>query len=216
MIAAGIEADDLVAVFLEFLHGAGDIRCAGDRQAGRGASRGAPRHRGDRSRTALWDDHAIASKSGHGTDDGAQVARIGDVIQDDEHAGARVLGGVGNQILHRGVLIRRDLQADALVHAISRHAVHLVALNLDDGDIAGIAHGHGLRKPLIVARSGSDVKRGGRHLGVQTLDDRVAAHHHLCGFFLVAPRVAALALQLRLVLGVVDAVLGLRGGSLAF
>ena len=95
------------------------------------------------------------------------------------------------------------------MHAVTGHAVHLVALHLDDGDIAGIAHGHGLGQALVIAGTGHNVERGGRHLGVQALDDRVAAHDHLGGLFLVAAGVAAVALQLGLVLGVVDAVLRL-------
>src|SRR5699024_4166021 len=99
---------------------------------------------------------------------------------------------------------------------VAGHLVHGVALNFQDRKVARIRDGYGFGQAFIVTRALHDVEAGCRNLRVQALDDRVAANDHLRGFLLVASGVAALALQLRLVLSVVNAVLCLWRRPLAF
>src|SRR5699024_5833632 len=151
-----------------------------------------------------------------GADNRAQVTWVGDVVQDDEHAGLLLLRGLGDEVVDIGVLVRRDLQADALVHAIAGHLVHDVALDFQNGQVAGIGDGYCFRQALIAAGSLRNIQVGGRNLGVQAFDNGVASHNHLRGFFFMPTRIAALTVQLRLVLGVVNAVFCLRGWAFAF
>src|SRR5699024_605185 len=118
--------------------------------------------------------------------------------------------------MHIGVLVRWNLQTNALVHAVAGHLVHDVALYFQDRKVPRIRDGYGFGQAFIVTRALCDIKVGCWNLRVQALHDWVAASDHLRGFLLVASGVAALALQLCLVLSVINAVFGLWRRALTF
>src|SRR5699024_6816990 len=145
-----------------------------------------------------------------------QVTWVGDVVQNDKHAWLLLISGSCNQVMDVGELARRDLQANALVHPVAGHLVHDMALYFQNWKVARIGNGDGFGQAFIVTRALCDIKVGCWNLRVQALDDRVAANDHLRGFLLVASGVAALALQLCLVLSVINAVFGLWRRAFAF
>src|SRR5699024_419488 len=97
-------------------------------------------------------------------------------------------------------LVRRNLQANALVHAVAGHLIHGVALYFQDRKVASIGNRYGFGQAFIVTRALHAVEAGCRILRVQPFYDWVASDYHLRGFLLVASEVSVLALQLRLVL----------------
>ncbi len=84
MTATGVETDDLVTGLLELLQRTDQVRRTGDGQPGGGTGGGTPGHRGHGGRTTLRDDHTVATERGDGADDRAEVARVGDVVEDDD------------------------------------------------------------------------------------------------------------------------------------
>src|SRR5699024_1119333 len=71
VLTAGIQANNLVAILLEFLDGAGHVGLTRDRQTCRGTRGGTPGHSGHRCRATLGDNHAVAAESSNGADNRA-------------------------------------------------------------------------------------------------------------------------------------------------
>ena len=130
----------------------------------------------------------MAAERRHRTHDGAQVARIGDVVQRDQQRGRAVVGGGREQVVGMGVVVRRHLQRDALVQAVGAHPVQVVTRHLEDRD-AGIGCARdGFGEPLVGLGAERDVQRGRGHPGAQALQHRVAAEHDLGVVGLLAGR----------------------------
>src|SRR5699024_5745705 len=135
-----------------------------------------------------------------------------------DQAGGRGVRGALDEVVHIRVLIRRDLQANALVQPVAGHAVQLLAADLQDRDAAAGADVDGLGEAVVVAGALRDVQGGRRDVGVQALHHGVAADDQLVATEGIAAVVRsgcpALRGLLALVRLVVDAVLRLRGRPL--
>lgn len=143
---------------------------------------GLPGTGGHAGGAALGHDHAVAAEGGDGADDGAEVARVGDAVEcDDQRVLAVVVGG-GCEVLRLRVLVRRDLEDEALVVEAVRHAVELGARGFHQVDVAACAGElEGLADALVVVDVLLDVQRGGGHAVAQGLEDGVAADDHFGG-----------------------------------
>ena len=111
-----------------------------------------------------------------GTDDGAQVAGVGDVIaHDDEGATVlvfRALLGLVDDIPHPHVRERFRLGHDALMASARRFLVELGARHVDHGNVAlsrlaKNVFNHGLALRVVGHKNLLQ-----RHIGTQRLDDR--------------------------------------------
>ena len=103
-----------------------------------GARRHLPCGGGDRSGTTFRQNHAVRAECGRGTDDRAEVLRIGDAVQCDEQRtcrdarafrigcfhGTRLLIGAVHELCQRGILERLRLQHHALMVRRACDAVH--------------------------------------------------------------------------------------------
>jgi hypothetical protein len=127
----------------------------------------------------------------------------GSVTRDDQRVLALVGGGV-EQVLGVRVLVRRDLQDQALVVQAVGHPVQLGARGLHEVDATALGGElEGLADALVVVDELLDVQRGGGHAAAQRLDDRVTADDQLGGALAAAAAGRLTALGL----------LGLGGGE---
>ena len=179
MSLSGVEPNHLQAGVAPILQCPIEIRRPRHRHP-RGRTRaGSPRHRGDRRRAPLRDQHAVAAERRHRTDDRAQVARIGDVVERHQQCRRTVVGRGREQVVGMGVLVGRHLQRDALVQAVGADPIEVAARHLEDRD-AGIGCApYGFGQSLVGLGAERDIQRGGGHSGAQTLQHRVAAEHDL-------------------------------------
>lgn len=173
---------------------------------------------------ALGDDHAVAAEGGDGADDRAEVARVGDAVEGDDQRLVAVVVRGGREVLGVRVLVRRDLEDQALVVEPVGHAVELGARGFHQVDVAALAGElEGLADALVVVDELLDVEGGGGNAVAQRLEDRVAADDHLAGALGAAAAGGGAALGGLAGHGVGDAVrlvllavLGLGRGALAF
>ena len=94
-------------------------------------------------------DDAVRVEGGSRADDGAQVARVGHAVQrHDQRRPARVAGEV-EQVVGVRVVVRRHLQADALVQRALGHPVELGLADLEQRQPAVGGQLHGLGDPLV-------------------------------------------------------------------
>src|SRR6478735_7655617 len=167
---------------------------------------------------ALGDHDAVRAEASSTADDGAEVARVGHVVDRDDQ---RLLGvdrrGV-EKVVGVGVLVGRDARGQALVDTATDHPVHLGLRDLEQLDALVGRELEGLPQPAVALGALGDVERVDRHALTQGLDDRVAADDPL-GVARCAPlRLGrgGLLRTLRDLVGlVVLAVLGLRRRALA-
>ena len=86
--------------------------------------------------TSLGDQHAVATEGGHRTDDGPEVARVGDAVERREQGSlTRRRVGPSQQVVGVGVDVRRDLQRDPLMDRPPGEAVDLGAWGLEEGQL---------------------------------------------------------------------------------
>ncbi len=158
------------------LQGARQVGGAGDGRTGGRAGGRLPGTGGHAGRAPLGYDHAVAAEGGDGADDGAEVARVGHAVEgDDQRVLALVVRG-GREVLGVRVLVRRDLEDEALVVEAVRHAVELGTGGLHEVDAAALGGElERLAHPLVVVDELLDVQRGRGHALAQRLDDGVAA-----------------------------------------
>ena len=96
-------------------------------RTGGGAGGGLPGAGGHAGRAPLGHDDAVAAEGGDGADDGAEVARVGDAVEGDDQRVLAVVVGGGGEVLGVRVLVRRDLEDQALVVEAVGHPVELGA-----------------------------------------------------------------------------------------
>src|SRR5690606_27169574 len=99
-LAFAREAEDLEALVVERLEGAREVDHAGDRGVLDGASGGAAHHARDAGAPPRGEDDAVGAERDGAADDGAEVVRIGDLVERDEE---RALGRAGEELLQREV-----------------------------------------------------------------------------------------------------------------
>ena len=126
-VAATVKADAVVSAFLQAFNGFGEVHHAGDRHVCGCACGHLPCGCGDRSGTTFRQDHAVGAECGCGTDDCAQILRIGDAVKRDEQRtcrnacacgvgrfhGTRLLVRAFHQLGERGILERLRLHHHA-------------------------------------------------------------------------------------------------------
>ncbi len=206
-----------------------------------GGARGhLPCGRGDRSGTTLRQNHAVRAERGRGTDDRAEVLRIGHAVKRDEQRtgrdagrfgigrlhGARLLRGAVRQFGERGVLERLRLQHDALMVGRTRDAVHLQTIGLQQVQTVDARQTHDLTGAVVMLDARGDIQRGRRNAATQRLQHRIAADDQIIGLGRELRRatacgqtrighLATFGVLLRLVSLVIHAVFGLGSRTLA-
>ena len=108
------------ALFLQALHGACQVGHLGHLDVGDGTRAALIGGGGHACAALVGDDHARCPHHFGGTDDGAQVARVGDVVQDHDQGSAaffRLFVRGIDQLAHTRVLEGLGLRHDALVAA---------------------------------------------------------------------------------------------------
>jgi len=79
-----------------------------------------------------------------------------------------------DQVVGVGVVVRRHLEGQALVHGTVGEPVELAPGGLQHRDPPGGGGLQRLADPVVGVDAAGDVHRGDRHVGAQGLDDRVA------------------------------------------
>ncbi|OEI67476.1 hypothetical protein Cus16_2912 [Curtobacterium sp. ER1/6] len=165
---------------LERLQGLGQVRRHRDGRAGGRAGGGLPCARSHADRAALRDDDAVPAERRRGPDDRTEVARVGDAVEGDHERDLVPTEGALGEVLRHGVLVRRDLEGDALVHAVvPRDAVELRPHDLHDRDAAVVGEREDLLDAVVHLDAGGDVEGRGGGLRAEGLEHRVAAGHEL-------------------------------------
>ena len=162
----------------------------------------------------------MAAECGHRAHDRTEIPGVGDVVERHQQRRHRVGLRRGQQIVGVGVVVGRDLQRDALMHAVGGDAVQVVARHLEDRD-ARVGGGlHGLGQTFIRIRAQRHVQRRGRHPGAQAFDHGVAPEHDLhTRVFRSVPGPALLlagGLGGTFGCGMIGPLVGGRGGTLTF
>src|SRR5262249_38623437 len=99
-----------------------------------------------------------------------EVARVGDAVErDDQRRGA-----AGHEVARVGVVVRPDLQGDALVDGVVGEPVELAAAGLQEGDARVGGQLDGLAY-AVVGGGRHGVQGARRDAGAQRLHDGVAA-----------------------------------------
>ena len=119
----------------------------------------------------------MSAECGDRTDHGAEVSRVGDVVEGHQQGRLAAVDGQLHQIFGMGVAVRRYLQGDALVHAVRAHPVEFGPLHLEDRDalVAGDLDGFG--DALIGIAPQHDVQSSRRDAGAQAFDHRVTSEN---------------------------------------
>ena len=109
-----------------------------------------------------------------GTDDGAEVVRVADLVADHQQRRFVPVPRGLEDILDGGVLPHGGEGDDALMRLRAAHEVQLAAVDLHDHDARGAGGGRDVAQRLVGLALGEvDLVDGGT--GAQRLDDRVAA-----------------------------------------
>ena len=170
----------------------------------------------------------MPAKGSHRAHDRAQVARVGHTVERYQQRGLARVKGVFKQIFGVSVLVGRHLEQHALVHGVANgHAIHLLPHDLENRNLTTSRNADDLSHAIVHLRTRGNVQRGARHLRAQRFKHRVTAGH----VFAVVRRVAGTLLwrtavlclgsfvtltrRLRLTLGVIWPVFGLRGRAAA-
>ena len=142
-----------------------------------------PRSRRHPGRPPLGHDHTVAAEGGDGADDGAEVARVGDAVERDDQRVLAVVERGGGQVVGVRVLVRRDLEDQALVVAgpSSSGPARAWAPPSDGCRRVSPASAHGLAHAVVVVDELLHVQGGRRHALAQRLEDGVAADDQLGG-----------------------------------
>lgn len=118
----------------------------------------------------------MAAEGRHRTHDGAEVARVGDVVQGDQKRWRRIQCG-SQQIIGMGVVVRRHLQRDALMKMVGGHPVQIGPGHFENRNSGVGGSRDGLGQSLVRFDTKRDVERRRRHAGPQAFQHRVAAQH---------------------------------------
>ena len=94
-------------------------------------------------------DDAVRVERRRRADDGTEVARIGDAVERDQQRRAAGVAGQVEQVVGVRVLVRRHLQADALVQRALGHPVELGLAHLEQRQPAVRGERQGLGDPLV-------------------------------------------------------------------
>ena len=193
-VACAVQADRVVAAFLESLDGLGQVDHAGHGQVGGGSGGDLPGRGCDGGAAPFGQDHPRGAEGRSGSDHGPEVLRVGDPVQGDEQGaggdpgrlvgpfqGGRVLLGPVGQALQGGVLVGPHLEGHALVAAGPGDAVHLQAVGLQQVEPLLPGQADDLPGPVVVFHPGGQVELAGRHARAQGLQDRVAADDQVVG-----------------------------------
>ena len=207
---------------------------------GRSAGRHLPGRGRDGSGTAFRQNHAICAERRRGTDHRAKILRVGHAIQSNEQRagrnthlrgidllhGLRALLGLVGQIAQRRVFVGLHFEDDALMVAGMRDVIHLQAVGLQQVESLCCGDFDDLARAVIMLDMRGDIQLSARHANAQRLEDGVAADDQIgaVGRVLGGPTpcgetriggFAAVRSLLRLVCLVIDAILCLRGRTLA-
>ena len=169
-VAVRVEPDYLQAGIGPILQRPIEIRRARHRHPGGRTRAGAPRHGGDRRRPPLRNQHAVARERGDRSDDRAEVAGVGDVVERHQQRGIRGTGCGREQVVGVSVGVGRNLQRDALMQTVGSDPIQIVARHFEDRDARISRDPDGFGEPLVGLGAQRDVQRGGRHPGAQALD----------------------------------------------
>ena len=156
-LAVFVEADKPVACLFEFFHCPYEIGDFGDgkvRQSSGGRTRDRIR---EARRTALRDDHAMHASGQRGTDDGAEIVRIFDAVEQNDQplATFRMVGAVEN-VVEGGGRSRGGDSDDPLVVPRVGQTIELPAILETDGDAAFAREFHDAFDAGILTALGDD------------------------------------------------------------
>ena len=128
--AAFVEAVNPVAALLEFLERAVDVSNADDGYIGERSCGGAGDGIGEAGGATFGDDDSYCSGGVRGADDGSEVVRIFDAVEDD------VQSAGGDGLFQRGEFLGGSKGDNALVGSTLRRSVERFAGFKADGDLA--------------------------------------------------------------------------------
>ena len=135
----------------------------------------------------------MRAEAGRAAHHGPQVARVGDGVEGDDERRLALLGGPVEQVVGVGVLVRRDLGREPLVHGPGGQPVELVLGDLEQADAALTGEPERLAQPPVALGALGDVHGGDGYAGPQRLDDRVAPAIHSASLPVVRRRGRAAA-----------------------
>ena len=111
-------------------------------------TRGRLVHGGGQPRAAaLRDDDAVRTDALGRADDRAEIVRVGDFVTQHEKRRLTALGGDGEHVLDRAVLLDGAQRDHALMCVRLAHGVELAAVGLHHHDARG-QHAYAQHKPL--------------------------------------------------------------------
>ena len=178
-VAPGVEAGHEQPGLLVGGERADQVGGPGDRHPGQRPGRRLPGSRAHVRRTAGGHQHAVTAERRDRADDGAEVTRVGDSVQRHDQRFLAAGPGALQQVVGVGVVVRPDLQGQALVHRAAGQPVQFGPARLDHRDPHVGGEPDHLVEPRVGAVPGAGVERGGGDAGAQRLQHRVAAGHHL-------------------------------------
>ena len=115
-----------------------------------------------------------------GTEDGAQIVGIGDLVADHQQRRFAPVGGGLQNALHRHILPDGGQRDNALMGVGARHGVQLAAVGLHHHNARGAGLGGDVAQRLVRLALGKIDLVDGRS-GPQRLDHRVASLDHAVG-----------------------------------
>ena len=147
---------------------------------GNSAGRGLGDHGGKARAAALGDHDAVGAGALGGTDDGAQVMGVGDLVAHHDQGLFILLRGFGKDVLHAHILPHGGKGDDALMGVGAAHAVQLALVGVHHHDARGTGFGgdvaQGFIRLTLLDEDLVDILTG-----PQSFDDGVAALDYAVG-----------------------------------
>ena len=134
-LAVHISAEDPQTLLLELLDGGNDVGNTNHRHILDGSGRGFGDGSGQSHPSAFGDDDTVSSGSLCGSDDGAQIVRVLDVVADDDEG--RLVAGLLEDVLHGGEVVAGCHRNNALMDDSFTQGVQFLLGGVLDRD-AGI------------------------------------------------------------------------------